>query len=147
MRASRSSANAKRETSKISSTGIGGGPSPADITNVEFPNAPATSFNYLLRYNFPLGGGNLAAQVDGVWYDDQFLEITNGSGTLQPSYSVSNARLTYAGSSERWSVSAWVRNFTDETYKLYSLDLGDLGVTTFYGPPIMYGASLRVTFE
>lgn len=125
---------------------VGGGPSPADITNVEFPNAPATSFNYLFRYNFNVFGGNLAAQVDGVWYDDQFLEITNGTGTVQPSYNLTNARLTYTGGSESWSVSAWARNITDETYKLYSLDLGDLGVTTFYGPPVMYGASLKVSF-
>jgi iron complex outermembrane receptor protein len=125
---------------------IGGGPSPNDITNVEFPNAPATSFNYLFRYNFGVFGGNLAAQVDGVWYDDQFLEITNGTGTVQPSYNVSNARLTWTTGSERVSVSAWVRNFTDETYKLYSLDLGDLGVTTFYGPPVMYGVNARITF-
>ena len=126
---------------------IGGAPSPSDITNVEFPNAPQTNFNYLLRYNFDALGGNLAAQVDGVWYDDQFLEITNGSGTVQPSYNVSNARLTYTSDSESWSVSAWVRNLTDETYKLYSLDLGDLGVTTFYGPPIMYGVNARISFE
>lgn len=125
---------------------IGGGPSPGDITNVEFPNAPATSFNYLLRYNFDVFGGNLAAQFDGAWYDDQFLEITNGTGTLQPSYSVANARLTYTGADDAYSVSAWVRNLTDETYKLYSLDLGDLGVTTFYGPPIMYGVNLRISF-
>ena len=126
---------------------IGGGPSPGDITNVEFPNAPATSFNYLFRYNFDIFGGNLAAQVDGAWYDDQFLEITNGTGTLQPSYNVSNARLSYSGGDDSWSVAAWVRNFTDETYKLYSLDLGDLGVTTFYGPPIMYGVNLRLSFQ
>ena len=126
---------------------IGGAPSPADITNVEFPNAPQTNFNYLLRYNFGVLDGNLAAQVDGVWYDDQFLEITNGPGTVQPSYNVTNARLTYTSGSESWSVSAWVRNLTDETYKLYSLDLGDLGVTTFYGPPVMYGVNARISFE
>jgi iron complex outermembrane receptor protein len=125
---------------------IGGGPSPGDITNVEFPNAPKLSFNYLFRYNFDMFGGNLAAQVDGAWYDDQYLEITNGTGTVQPSYNVSNARLTYTGGSENFSVSAWVRNFTDEQYKVYSLDLGDLGVTTFYAPPIMYGVNAKISF-
>ncbi len=60
---------------------------------------------------------------------------------------MSNARLTYSGRDDSWSVAAWVRNFTDETYKLYSLDLGDLGVTTFYGPPIMYGVNLRLSFQ
>ena len=113
---------------------------------MEFPNAPQLSFNYLFRYNFDALGGNIAAQIDGAWYDDQYLEITNGTGTVQPSYNVSNARLTYTGGSENFSVSAWVRNFTDEQYKLYSLDLGDLGVTTFYAPPIMYGVNARFSF-
>ena len=125
---------------------IGGAPSPNDITDVEFPNAPQLSLNYLFRYNFDALGGNLAAQIDGAWYDDQYLEITNGTGTVQPSYNVSNARLTYTSGSETFSVSAWVRNFTDEQYKVYSLDLGDLGVTTFYAPPIMYGVNAKFSF-
>ena len=125
---------------------IGGAPSPTDIVNAEFPNAPPLSLNYLFRYNFDLLGGNLAAQIDGAWYDDQFLEVTNGTGTVQPAYNVSNARLTYTSGSETFSVTGWVRNFTDENYKLYSLDLGDLGVTTFYAPPIMYGLTARFSF-
>ena len=126
--------------------GPGGTTSAADILDAEFPNAPALSFNYLFRYNWDVGNGNLAVQVDGVWNDDQFLEVTNGTGTVQEAYNVSNARITYTGNEERLSVSAWVKNITDETYKLYSLDLGDLGATTFYAPPVTWGVSLRVNF-
>ncbi len=116
------------------------------IQDAEFPNAPRLSFNYLFRYNWDIGGGNLAAQIDGVWNDDQFLEVTNGPGTVQESFNVSNARLTYAGSENRYSISAWVRNFADETYKQYSLDLGTLGATTYYAPPITYGLTARLNF-
>ena len=123
--------------------GPGGVTSAADILNAEFPNAPSLSVNYLVRYNFELGGGNLAVQLDGAWYDDQFLEVTNGSGTVQDAYNVSNFRVTYAGVDDRYSVTAWVKNLTDETYKLYSLDLGDLGATTFYAPPMTYGVTAR----
>ena len=120
-----------------------GAPATNTIQNAEFPNAPALSFNYLLRYNWNLGNGNVAAQIDGVWNDDQFLEVTNGTGTVQEAYNVSNARLTYSDGDDRYSVSAWVKNFTDETYKQYSLDLGDLGATTFYAPPITFGVTAR----
>ena len=118
----------------------------ADILDAEFPNAPALSFNYLLRYNLYVGSGNLAFQVDGVWNDDQFLEVTNGLGTVQKSYNVSNARVTYTGANDRYSVTGWVKNFTDETYKVYSLDLGVLGATTYYAPPVTYGVTARVSF-
>ena len=118
----------------------------ADIRNAEFPNAPALSFNYLLRYNLDVGAGNLAFQVDGVWNDDQFLEVTNGSGTVQESYNVSNARISFDSASDRYSVTGWVKNFTDEIYKVYSLDLGVLGATTYYAPPITYGVTARFNF-
>jgi iron complex outermembrane receptor protein len=126
--------------------GPGGVTSAADILNAEFPNAPAISLNYLFRYNFPVGNGRFIAQIDGVWNDDQFLEVTNGPGTVQDAYNVSNARVTYVGNDERFSISAWIRNFTDETYKQYSLDLGDLGATTYYAPPIMYGVTARLSW-
>ncbi len=126
--------------------GPGGTTSASDILNAEFPNAPSLSFNYLLRYNWDIGQGNVAAQVDGVWYDDQFLEVTNGSGTIQEAYNVSNARLTYTSANDRFSVSGWVKNFTDETFKLYTLDLGDLGATSYYAPPITYGVTAKLGF-
>ena len=75
-----------------------------------------------------------------------FLEVTNGSGTQQDAYNVSNARLTYTGADQRFSVSAWVKNFTDEIYKQYTLDLGDLGATSYYAPPLNYGITGRYSF-
>jgi iron complex outermembrane receptor protein len=116
------------------------------ILDAEYPNAPALSFNYLFRYNWDVGAGNIAAQIDGMWNDDQFLEVTNGTGTIQKSYNVSNARLTYATRENKFNLIGWVRNFTDETYKQYSLDLGFLGATTYYAPPITYGVTARINF-
>jgi len=122
---------------------IGGGGG-VFISNAEMPNAPDISFNYLFRYNWDLGAGNIAAQVDGVYYGDQFLEVTNGSGSFQESYNVSNASITY--SNDRFDLIAWVKNFTDETYLAYALDLGELGTTTFYAMPITYGLTARVSW-
>lgn len=122
----------------------GGGAGGAIITDAELPNAPAFSLNYLFRYNMDLGGGNLAFQVDGVYYDNQYLEVTNGSGSKQDAYDVSNASVTWAN--ERFSVIGWVKNFTDETYLQYSLDLGELGVTSYYAPPITYGVTARISW-
>lgn len=49
------------------------------ITDAKFPNAPRFSANYVIRYNFDAVGGNIAAQFDGAWYDEQYLEVTNGA--------------------------------------------------------------------
>lgn len=116
------------------------------ITNAEFPNAPKFSINYMLRYNMDIGAGNLAAQVDGVWYDKQFLEVTNGLSSLQPSYNVTNLSLTYDHEPSGLSVSAWVKNVFDQEYRAYTLNLGILGTTSFFAPPRTYGATVRLSF-
>lgn len=117
-----------------------------NITNAELPNAPQFSFNYLLRYNVDVNGGNVAAQVDGVWYDDQFLEVTNGLGSLQKAYNVTNASATYMHDGTGISLTAWARNVFNKQYRTYALNLGIFGVTSIYGPPATYGISLNVPF-
>jgi iron complex outermembrane receptor protein len=118
----------------------------AAIKNAKLPNAPRFSFNYLLRYNHDVGSGNIAAQIDGVWYDNQFLEVTNGLGSLQPAYNVTNASLTYRDNDTGISLTAWGRNVFNKAYRAYALNLGILGVTSIYGPPATYGATLRIPF-
>jgi|GEM_PF-3458910 len=59
----------------------------------------ALSFNCLLRYNVEVAGGNLAAQVDGAWYDDQFLEVTNVLGSAPALRSACQH-----GQSSRWAI-------------------------------------------
>ena len=117
------------------------------ITNAEFPNAPKFTFNYLLRYNFDLVDGNTALQVDGAWYDDQFLEVTNGLSSLQRAYNVTNASVSYTHDESGISIQGWVRNLFDQEYRAYTLNLGILGTTSFFAPPRTYGVTVRVPFE
>ncbi|MDF8333717.1 TonB-dependent receptor [Novosphingobium cyanobacteriorum] len=118
----------------------------ANIKNAQLPNAPKFSFNYLLRYNRDVSGGNIAAQVDGVWYDDQFLEVTNGLGSLQKAYNVTNLSLTYKHDQTGIALTAWAHNVFNKAYRAYALNLGILGVTSIYAPPVTYGATLRIPF-
>ncbi len=118
---------------------------PVDFLNgMELPNAPDISFNYLVRYNFDALGGNVAFQIDGAYYGDQYLEVTNGGAALQEAYNVSNASISYT--IEGVSAKLWVKNLADEEYKQYALDLGILGGTAVYAPPRWWGATLRYDF-
>lgn len=124
---------------------IGSGAGSSPILEAELPNAPDLSFNFLARYNWLFSGNEFSVQLDGVYYGDQFLEVTNGPGTLQESYTVANARIIYKARNDI-TFSAWVKNITDEEYKVYSLDLGALGTTTYYAPPLTSGISFNYTF-
>ncbi len=115
-------------------------------TDAEFPQAPSTSLNGLVRKRWDALDGELAVQLDGNWNDDQFMEGTNSLVSVQDSYGVLNARLTY--SRDRWSLAGWVNNVGDEEYLLYNLDLGLVGfIEQVYAPPRQWGVTLRMDWE
>lgn len=116
------------------------------LDGVELPSTPGYSFNYLVRYNFDIAAGNVALQLDGIFNDDQYLEVTNGGAAFQQSYGVANASVTWTSVDERWQVKGWVKNLTDEVYKQYALDLGILGGTVYYAPPRWAGANVTFSF-
>ncbi len=120
---------------------------PVDFLHgVALPNTPDFSVNYLVRYNFDALAGNIALQVDGVYYDEHYLEVSNGAGTFQDAYGAHNARISWSGMEDNLRISGWVKNVTDEEYKSYALDLGILGATATYAPPRMYGMTAGYHF-
>jgi iron complex outermembrane receptor protein len=109
----------------------------------EFPLAPAVSLNFLARYEWPALGGKLAAQIDGNWNDDHYLEGTNSEASFEKAYAVMNASLSYALADDKLRIGVFARNFTDEEYRVYNLDLGLLGfVEQVYAPPRRFGVSV-----
>ncbi len=114
------------------------------VTGAQFPNAPRFSLNYVVRYNVDLAGGNAVAQVDGVWYDKQFLEVTNGRSSIQPAYNVTNASVSWTSVDDRLSVQVFGRNVFNKAYRAYALNLGPLGTTSVFARPATYGVSATV---
>jgi iron complex outermembrane receptor protein len=114
------------------------------VVDAEFPNAPSVSGNYLVRYYTELGENEIVLQFDGAYYGDQFLEVTNGPGTVQEAYNISNLSVTYQ--TENWTISLASKNVFDKIYKAYSLDLGVLGATTYYAPPRTTSLSVKYQF-
>jgi iron complex outermembrane recepter protein len=113
----------------------------------EFPTAPSVSLNFLGRYAWPMLGGAMSAQIDGVYNDDQYLEGTNSAVSFEKSYAVWNARVDYTTGNDHWNVALWVKNFTDEEYRLYDLDLGLIGfIEQVYAPPRWVGGTVSYRF-
>jgi iron complex outermembrane receptor protein len=111
----------------------------------EFPSAPAASVNALVRYEWDVSGGSLAAQVDGRWNDELYLEGTNSEVSLESAYAVWNASVSYSSPGDRFTLTAWCRNVGDEAYRIYNLDLGLLGfVQQVYGPPRQFGLTAAI---
>lgn len=119
----------------------------ASLKNVEFPNAPGFSFNYLFRYNWDTLGGNVALQVDGIYEDDQFLEVQNGPTSVQEKGGFINARASYTSADGSWELTLWIKNIEDEDRKAYTIDLGQIGGTTaVFHPPQTFGVNVKYNF-
>ena len=113
--------------------------------DAEFPQAPSASLNGLVRYHWPVAGGEAALQADGGWNAKQFMEGTNSAVSRQGAYGVLNLRASYA--TDRWSLAAWVKNVADEEYLLYNLDLGAAGfIEQVYAPPRQWGLTARFSW-
>ncbi|MCR8921612.1 TonB-dependent receptor [Dasania sp. GY-MA-18] len=126
-----------------------------DHEDVELPNAPEFSANALVRYNWEAMGGEFTAQVDGAYTGEQYLEGTNNPSSKEDGYFVGNANVTYTTEDGAWKYSAWVKNFTDEEYRLYHLDLAILDVfigdgfgftQEVYAPPRTFGITATYNF-
>ncbi len=107
--------------------------------------APRYSVNGLVRYQVT---DDLSAQVDFNHQDEQFFDITNSEVSKESAYTVFNARVGY-DINENLSVSAFVKNLTNEEYRVYSFDFtGAAGYNqNFYAAPRWVGVTVNYTFE
>lgn len=115
------------------------------VTDVNLPQAPDVSFNWLLSYNTDVAAGNLTLQFDGNWNADQFMEASSAPVSKQESYALLNARTTYAIGD--WELSFWARNLLNEEFLIYNLDFAVFGFDfEMYGPPRQVGGALTYRF-
>lgn len=127
---------------------LDGGPD-TTIKGNEIPNAPATTFNGRIRYQWPVGSTlALAAQTDFNYVDDHFLEPNNREYLAENGYFLANARLSLLSQDNTWSVSAWVKNLTDEKYRTAAQDLAlSLGFSEIVvGIPTTWGVEFEYRF-
>ena len=132
------------------------------IEGNELPTSPAVSINFLARYAIPMAtaGGEFALQIDGNYNSDQYLDVFNSAASKEQAYFVGNLRFSYTTADEKWTATAFVKNFTDTKHRLYLLDLaaGDLFtppdapadgngiIEQVYAPPRWIGASVSYRF-
>jgi len=95
-----------------------------------------------VQYVQPIGGaGDLTFNVDYSYQDKMYSDPRNRETfDLIPSYDLWNARVTYATAGDRWNVSAWIRNATDETYIVNHSRASLTNIDrVMWGAPRLYG--------
>lgn len=111
-------------------------------------NTSKWTFNGQARYEHPVTG-DLSGfiQTDANHRSSQFLEVGNGPSALQKGYWVVNGQIGIENKVQGWTLSGWVKNLTNSTYKTYVNDLSSLGFQlNIYGPPRTYGVTLAYKY-
>ncbi|HEX7374601.1 MAG TPA: TonB-dependent receptor, partial [Steroidobacteraceae bacterium] len=115
-----------------------------DLSGGTLPSAPKTNVNALATYTIPSSIGEWAISADAKYQDKQYFSVNNDPILSQGAYTLANARVSWTAPGDHATVTAWVRNLTDEDYLVGGYDLAAFGWDQWVvGEPRTYG----VTFE
>jgi iron complex outermembrane receptor protein len=88
------------------------------------PYTPETKWNLGVQYGLHMaGGGTLTPRLDASYQGDVFSLPINSATSRIDSYTLLNARLTWAARSDAWQASLEVQNVTDKLYFITKYDL------------------------
>ena len=92
--------------------------------------------------------GTLALHTDSRYTSKSYFDPFNTEAVAQEGYVIHDARLSLEVAQSPVTVTAWVRNLTDEEYRVYRLDLAAIYNLDYgqRGRPREYGLSVRYDF-
>jgi iron complex outermembrane receptor protein len=133
-----------------------------EYTGNQLVGAPRWSAVGSIQYTLPLNrfSSELTPRFSFTYKDRVFFDPASGEGSLSdlPENTLSQEAFWLLNASLRWRITAgtgalevtgWVRNLTNEEYKITSIDVTDSSqqfVLDAYGDPRTYGITLRAEF-
>jgi iron complex outermembrane receptor protein len=116
-----------------------------------FTRAPTYSQTLDVEYSVPLSSGaEISFGTDWSYRTKQYFNAVNQTEPTfaQDAYALGNARITYVSAGDRYSITGFVRNLTDEVYSVLATGnaRGSSPTREVYGLPRTYGVSLSVKY-
>ncbi|HWU01250.1 MAG TPA: TonB-dependent receptor [Novosphingobium sp.] len=128
----------------------GSGPTvPVNLAGNYLPQAPRWTISGGVQHDFSLGKlGTLTADIKGSYRTSQFFSIYNFPENEQKGYFLGDAYVEYKPDNGRYSVQAFVHNFTDKQYMVFSTDNSGNGAYLYgYGDPRVIGVKFTGYFK
>jgi iron complex outermembrane receptor protein len=122
-----------------------GGPIIRDVKPVYAPEFQAAG---LIRYEWPALNGMLNVQADVTYSDEYFYNLRNFDADKYDSYTKVGASIGWTSNEDRWGISLYIRNLTDERIGIQGFDLATLcGCNEIsFQPPRWYGLNVKYSF-
>lgn len=120
-----------------------------DLTGKQLPDAPKWQLGGDLGYTIETGIGGFTPRVNVTWYDTVYFNHFNTVEMSQPARTMVNLFLGWTSTDGSWTAAAYVKNLTDDTYRVganTNLDLLGFSRTAAYGPPRTFGLSVTKSF-
>jgi iron complex outermembrane recepter protein len=111
-----------------------------DLKGQKLPNAPKHKVALNVNYTWELEAASLTASATYTWRDAQFGSIFNRAYTRSPSWDQVDARLTWAPSSDRYTVILFAKNIFDDVG--YEGGAGAARRAGFIGPATAGGSTV-----
>ncbi len=122
-----------------------------DASGNKVPLSADWTANASITHTAQLSTGTLTSRMDVNYVDERFSSsaLDNNPDDLLPSQTLVNGRVGYRPSSDKWGISLWVNNLTDDDSFTYTAFFAAFGVgaqTVQYQEPRTYGVSLDFSF-
>ena len=118
------------------------------LVNRHLPQAPKSSAQGLIRYEFPFGPGMLALQGDTQYTGKFCFSVLCAPVEHEAAHTVSNVRISYAPNGKTWEAAFFINNIGNEIYRIYTYDvaLSTGQIPSVYAKPQTWGVSLTYRF-
>lgn len=121
---------------------------PIDLTQFAVPFSPEWKALLGVSYDWGLADGRRVTFNGSVNYQDMAeTDVFNGVNTQMQDRTLVDLSVTLNDSEDRWSLTGWVTNATDEVYRIAALPVAGLWNFTNYGQPRTLGVTLGVKFN
>lgn len=122
-------------------------PIASELLSRKASQSPEFTLNGLIRKEFNFDWGQISAQMDATYTDGYFAQLSNAPNTSIPSNWLTNARIAYRTSDEKYEIAVYAKNLLDKTRYTYSYDVSLFGFTKYnVAPPRIIGVELRTEF-
>jgi len=114
------------------------------------PFTPETKASLGAQYTWNLGNlGAFTARIDGSYQSEIYTEAINAFSNRIDSYTLANARFTWASPEHTWVTSFEATNLTNKYYEYSRFDqrLSSSTVSANPGPPLMWALSVKRNFN
>lgn len=116
---------------------------PADASGNVMTRAPKWTFNLGVDWGHEFDAGRLGVSVNTFYSTRLYYDFQNIFS--QPSYTLTNASISFAPTGDRWKFSLWATNLTNEKV-FQTIRVGAQATDGFYEQPRKVGVSAELRF-